>query len=83
MRRADKRKAAKGPAALLYPINEHMFDHRKSLDPGEAAMARVKFVQKSGSEQNIEIGENVSVMLATVRSGIRGIDGECSPEVRS
>ncbi len=46
-------------------------------------MARVKFVQKSGSEQNIEIGENVSVMLATVRSGIRGIDGECSPEVRS
>jgi 2Fe-2S ferredoxin len=40
-------------------------------------MARVKFVQGSGSEQNVEIGENVSVMLAAVRSGIRGIDGEC------
>ena len=40
-------------------------------------MARVKFVQRNGSEQNVEIGEDVSVMLAAVRSGIRGIDGEC------
>ena len=40
-------------------------------------MALVKFVQENGSEQNVEIGENVSVMLAAVRSGIRGIDGEC------
>jgi 2Fe-2S ferredoxin len=40
-------------------------------------MARVKFVQRSGSEQEVEIGENVSVMLAAVRNGIRGIDGEC------
>jgi len=40
-------------------------------------MARVKFVQRNGLEQNVEIGEDVSVMLAAVRSGIRGIDGEC------
>jgi ferredoxin, 2Fe-2S len=40
-------------------------------------MAQVKFVQQNGSEQNVEIGENVSVMLAAVRSGIRGIEGEC------
>jgi hypothetical protein len=46
----------------------------------EAAMVDVKFVQKNGSEQNVEIGENVSVMLAAVRSGIRGI---FIPEVQS
>ena len=40
-------------------------------------MAHVKFVQKNGSEQIVEIDENVSVMLAAVRNGIRGIDGEC------
>jgi hypothetical protein len=31
----------------------------------EAAVARAKFVQKNGAEQKVEIGENVSVMLAT------------------
>jgi 2Fe-2S ferredoxin len=40
-------------------------------------VAHVKFVQKNGSEQIVEIDENVSVMLAAVRNGIRGIDGEC------
>lgn len=37
----------------------------------------VKFVQRSGSEQDVEIGEHVSVMLAAVTSGMCGIDGEC------
>jgi ferredoxin, 2Fe-2S len=37
----------------------------------------VKFIQNNGSEQIVEIDRNVSVMLAAVRNGIRGIDGEC------
>jgi ferredoxin, 2Fe-2S len=40
-------------------------------------VAQVKFVQNDGSEQIVEIDENVSVMLTAVRNGIRGIDGEC------
>ena len=63
--------------ALLCPFIERMFANRLSSDIDEAAMARVKFVQANGTEQNVEIGENVGVMLAAVRSGIRGIDGEC------
>jgi 2Fe-2S ferredoxin len=40
-------------------------------------MARVKFVLRDGIEKNVEIGRDISVMMAAVRNGIRGIDGEC------
>ncbi|WP_271669606.1 2Fe-2S iron-sulfur cluster-binding protein [Bradyrhizobium sp. CCBAU 51627] len=40
-------------------------------------MAQVRFVQHDGSEKCVEVQRDVSVMLAAVRSGIRGIDGEC------
>lgn len=40
-------------------------------------MPRVRFVQQDGSEKSIELGREVSVMLAAVRNGIPGIDGEC------
>jgi 2Fe-2S ferredoxin len=40
-------------------------------------MARVKFVQRDGTEKFVEIDRDVSVMLAAVRNGISGIDGEC------
>jgi 2Fe-2S ferredoxin len=40
-------------------------------------VARIKFVQRNGTENVIEIGSGVSVMLAAVRNGIAGIEGEC------
>lgn len=40
-------------------------------------MARVRFVLRDGAEKNVEIGHDISVMMAAVRNGIRGIDGEC------
>jgi ferredoxin, 2Fe-2S len=40
-------------------------------------MARVRFVHRDGVEKNVDVGQDVSVMMAAVRSGIRGIDGEC------
>jgi hypothetical protein len=43
-----------------------MFVYRSLLDTARAAVAQAKFVQKNGSGQNVEIGENMSVMLATV-----------------
>jgi hypothetical protein len=51
---------------LPQPIIERMFVYRLLLDRARAAMTQAKFVQKNGSGQNVEIGENVSVMLATV-----------------
>jgi ferredoxin, 2Fe-2S len=49
---------------------------RSSVSIGRRAIVPVKFVQRNGSERNVEISESVSVMLAAVRSGIRAIDGE-------
>jgi len=40
-------------------------------------MGQVKFVQTNGDEHLVEVGAGVSVMLAAVRNGISGIDGEC------
>jgi 2Fe-2S ferredoxin len=40
-------------------------------------MVRVKFVQRDGAEKHVDVGRDVSVMMAAVRNGIRGIDGEC------
>ena len=40
-------------------------------------MAQVRFVQEDSSERTIEIAEDVSVMLAAVRNGVLGIDGDC------
>lgn len=40
-------------------------------------MAHIKFVQRDGSENVIAVGSGVSVMLAAVRNGITGIEGEC------
>jgi 2Fe-2S ferredoxin len=40
-------------------------------------MSKVNFVRNDGSARVIEIGSGVSVMLAAVRNGISGIDGEC------
>jgi 2Fe-2S ferredoxin len=40
-------------------------------------MARVKFAQRSGMENVVEVGSGVSVMLTAVRNGIDGIEGEC------
>ena len=40
-------------------------------------MARIRFVERNGTENVIEVGSGVSVMLAAVRNGIAGIEGEC------
>ena len=40
-------------------------------------MARVKFVQRDGAATYVDVGRDVSVMMAAVRNGIRGIEGEC------
>ncbi|MBR0873215.1 (2Fe-2S)-binding protein [Bradyrhizobium tropiciagri] len=40
-------------------------------------MTRVRFVQRDGSEKCVELDRDVSVMLAAVRNGVSGIDGEC------
>lgn len=40
-------------------------------------MTRVRFVQRDGTEKCIEVDRDVSVMLAAVRNGVSGIDGEC------
>ena len=40
-------------------------------------MALVKFVLPDGVEKRVEISGEISVMIAAVRNGIRGIDGEC------
>jgi 2Fe-2S ferredoxin len=40
-------------------------------------MSRVKYVQQDGAECVIEIASGVSVMLAAVRNGVSGIEGEC------
>jgi 2Fe-2S ferredoxin len=40
-------------------------------------MSEVNFVGRDGSACVIEIGSGVSVMLAAVRNGISGIEGEC------
>jgi 2Fe-2S ferredoxin len=40
-------------------------------------MARIRFVQPDGAENVIEIGSGLSVMLAAVRNGVAGIEGEC------
>jgi 2Fe-2S ferredoxin len=40
-------------------------------------MARIRFVQQDGAENVIEVGSGASVMLAAVRNGVPGIEGEC------
>lgn len=40
-------------------------------------MARLTFVQPDGSESVVNIDGVTSVMLAAIRNGISGIDGEC------
>ena len=40
-------------------------------------MSKVNFVRNDGSACVIEIGSGASVMLAAVRNGISGIEGEC------
>lgn len=40
-------------------------------------MTRVKFVQRDGAATYVDVGRDVSVMMAAVRNGICGIDGEC------
>jgi 2Fe-2S ferredoxin len=40
-------------------------------------MSKVNFVRHDGTVRIIEIGSGVSVMLAAVRNGISGIEGEC------
>src|ERR1700755_153877 len=40
-------------------------------------MSRVKYVQQDGTECMIEIPSGISVMLAAVRNGVSGIEGEC------
>jgi ferredoxin, 2Fe-2S len=40
-------------------------------------VSRVNFVRQDGMTCGIEIGSDVSVMLAAVRHGISGIEGEC------
>src|ERR1700761_975860 len=40
-------------------------------------MPRVKYVQQDGTECGVEIASGVSVMLAAVRNGVSGIEGEC------
>ena len=40
-------------------------------------MPRVKYVQQDGTECGVDIASGVSVMLAAVRNGVSGIEGEC------
>lgn len=40
-------------------------------------MAHIRFVQRNGTENVIEVGSGVSVMLTAVRNGSAGIEGEC------
>ena len=40
-------------------------------------MPRIRFIQRDGSESSVEVGSDVSVMLAALRNGISGIEGEC------
>jgi ferredoxin, 2Fe-2S len=40
-------------------------------------MAWMRFVQRDGSEEWVEVGADVSVMLDAVSNGIEGIEGEC------
>lgn len=40
-------------------------------------MPQVKYVQQDGTECVIEIALGVSIMLAAVRNGVPGIEGEC------
>ena len=40
-------------------------------------MSKVNFIRQDGTACVIEIGSCVSVMLAAVRNGISGIEGEC------
>jgi ferredoxin, 2Fe-2S len=40
-------------------------------------VSHIKFIQRDGIESVVEISSGVSVMLAAVRNGIAGIDGEC------
>lgn len=40
-------------------------------------MGQVRFVQPDGTTDDIEVGAGVSVMLAAVRAGVAGIEGEC------
>jgi ferredoxin, 2Fe-2S len=39
-------------------------------------MPKVKYVQQDGTECVVEIASSVSVMLAAVRNGVSGIEGE-------
>jgi ferredoxin, 2Fe-2S len=40
-------------------------------------MPKVKYVQQDGTECVVEIASSVSVILAAVRNGVSGIEGEC------
>lgn len=40
-------------------------------------MARITFIQPDGSENVVNIDGGTSVMLAAIRNGVSGIDGEC------
>jgi ferredoxin, 2Fe-2S len=40
-------------------------------------MSKVRYIQEDGAECVIEISSGVSVMLAAVRNGVSGIEGEC------
>lgn len=40
-------------------------------------MARIRFVQRDGSQESGEVGADVRVMLDVVSNGIGGIEGEC------
>jgi ferredoxin, 2Fe-2S len=40
-------------------------------------MSKVKFVHTDGTESVIEVAPGVSIMLAAVRNGVSGIEGEC------
>ncbi|AOR81226.1 2Fe-2S iron-sulfur cluster-binding protein [Novosphingobium resinovorum] len=40
-------------------------------------MSKVRFVQPDGRDSVIEVVSGVSVMLAAVRNGVPGIEGEC------
>jgi ferredoxin, 2Fe-2S len=40
-------------------------------------MARIRFVQRDGSEEWVEVGADVTEMRDAVSNGIGGIKGEC------
>jgi 2Fe-2S ferredoxin len=44
---------------------------------GVAAVWQVRYVQQDGTECVIGIASGISVMLAAVRNGVSGIEGEC------